>query len=190
MATLRTLLSACGEQPTALQQRAQRQLMLWENWLQPLSAASPTGEDPGYDDNFQRMREQVNKLTGADTGLVSQLAEDLLTATTKDIRVATYYIWARLHRDGEAGLADGLELLAGLLQYFGDGLHPQRGRSRKAALEWLAGQRMLDSLSRYPEAAKNDQARICGALWLIEQTIESLPADTRPDLGGLYHALA
>ncbi|HFI2719999.1 TPA: hypothetical protein ACGPXX_003261, partial [Escherichia coli] len=27
------------------------------------------------------------------------------------MRIATYYIWARLHRDGERGLAEGLALL-------------------------------------------------------------------------------
>ncbi|MCS5933174.1 type VI secretion system ImpA family N-terminal domain-containing protein [Klebsiella pneumoniae subsp. pneumoniae] len=49
-----------------------------------------------------------------------------LLATTKDIRIVTYYCWARLHQDGEAGLADGLELLAGLLQRYGMQLYPQR----------------------------------------------------------------
>lgn len=67
--------------------------------------------NPGYDDDFQLMREEVNKLSGADADLICTLAEKLLTTTTKDIRVATYYAWARLHREGEAGLADGLDLL-------------------------------------------------------------------------------
>jgi predicted component of type VI protein secretion system len=29
------------------------------------------------------------------------------------------YCWAKLHREGEQGLAEGLELLAGLLERFG-----------------------------------------------------------------------
>jgi type VI secretion system protein VasJ len=77
-----------------------------------------------------------------------------LTTVAKDIRVATYYCWAKLHREGEQGLAEGLELLAGLLERFGTQLHPQRDRSRKAALEWLAGSRMTDSLSLYPEVVR------------------------------------
>ena len=77
---------------------------------------NPRGDDPGYDDDFQQMREEVNKITGADSDLICRLAEKLLTTVTKDIRVASYYAWARLHRDGESGLADGLELLAGLMQ--------------------------------------------------------------------------
>jgi type VI secretion system protein VasJ len=122
------------------------------------------GEDPGYDDDFQRIREEVNKLSGIDTGLICTLAEKLLTTTAKDIRIATYYCWARLHQDGEAGFAEGLELLAGLLQRYGTQLHPQRERSRKPALEWLAGSRVLDSLSLWPEVVREDAAhRRCAA---------------------------
>lgn len=70
---------------------------------------------PGYGDDFQEMREEVNKLSGANTELICQLAEKLLTMTAKDIRLATYHCWAKLHREGEQGMAKGLELLAGLI---------------------------------------------------------------------------
>ncbi len=115
---------------------------------------------------FSRCARRLTGLSGADTALICTLAEKLLTTATKDIRVATYYTWARLQQDGESGLADGLELLAGLLQRFGDRLHPQRERSRAAALEWLCSTRMLDTLILWPEVVKADALRIGGALWL------------------------
>lgn len=172
MASVLTLINACQAVPETLVAQTQQRLLLWESWLQPVAADSPTGNDPGYNDDFQLMREEVNKLSGADTDLICQLAEKLLTTVTRDIRVASYYAWARLHRDGEAGLADGLELLAGLMQRFGLHLHPQRERSRKAALDWLASQRMLDSLSLFPEVNNSVAMRITGALLLIEQAEE------------------
>lgn len=177
MANLQTLLAACQVEQTNLADQAQRRLAQWEKWLLPLSAANPTGDDPGYDDDFQQMREEVNKLSGADTELVCQLAEKLLTTVTKDIRVASYYAWAQLHRNGETGLADGLELLAALIQRFHSQLHPQRERSRQGAMEWLASSRMLDSLSRYPEVNNAATVRIAGALLLLEQGANmALPA--------------
>lgn len=183
MASVHTLITACQAAPEALAEQAQQRLSLWDNWLRPVQADNPTGADPGYDDDFQQMREEVNKLSGADTDLICTLAEKLLTTTSKDIRVATYYAWARLHRDGEAGLADGLDLLAGLMQRFNTLLHPQRERSRQGALEWLASTRMLDSLSLYPEANNTDTLRIAGALWLTEQVAEgAIP-------GALHQAL-
>ncbi|EMB9089958.1 type VI secretion system protein TssA [Klebsiella michiganensis] len=177
MANVYTLISVCQAAADALAVQTQQRLLLWNNWLQPLSADKPAGDDPGYDDDFQQMREEVNKITGADSDLICRLAEKLLATVTKDIRVASYYAWARLHRDGESGLADGLELLAGLMQGFGEQLHPLRERSRRAAFDWLAGQRMLDSLSLYPEAGSTDALRISGALLLMEQAQEGTVPD-------------
>lgn len=189
MTTLNTLQNACAAQAESLLQLAQQQAALWENWLHPVTPDMPAGEDPGYNDDFQQMREEVNKLSGADTALVCILAEKLLTSTCKDVRVATYYIWARLHMDGESGMADGLAMLAGLVQRFGDDLHPQRGNSRKLSLEWLAGSRVLDSLSLYPEVVKTDFERILAALTLIEECLAGWDETSRPQLGSLYTAL-
>ncbi|MBF7978986.1 MULTISPECIES: type VI secretion system protein TssA [Rahnella] len=189
MSTLITLQSACSANPESLPEQAEQQTALWENWLRPVTSEMPAGEDPGYNDDFQQMREEVNKLSGADTTLTCELAEKLLTAHCKDVRVATYYIWARLHRDGEAGLADALSLLAGLITRFGESLHPQRANSRRTALEWLAGSRVLDSLSLFPEVNRVDFARIVGALALIEQGLSTWETASRPQLGALYTAL-
>lgn len=189
MSTLNALLSACQTEQAPLLTATRERVAQWDSWLQPLSGSSPVGEDPGYDDDFQQMREEVNKLSGADTELICRLAEKQLTTTAKDIRVATYYCWAKLHREGEQGLAEGLELLAGLLERFGTQLHPQRDRSRKAALEWLAGSRMTDSLSLYPEVVRSDAIRTTGALLLIAGLSENEPDETRPELNALYGAL-
>lgn len=105
------------------------------------------------------------------------------------IRVATWYCWAKLHREGEQGLAEGLELLAGLLERFGTQLHPQRDRSRKAALEWLGGSRMTDSLSLYPEVVRENAERTTGALLLIAKLTANEPEETRPEFNALYGTL-
>ncbi|MBB1199820.1 type VI secretion system protein TssA [Enterobacteriaceae bacterium 89] len=189
MSTLDTLISTCQVDREPLVAATRVRVLQWESWLHPITAEAPVGEDPGYDDDFQQMREEVNKLSGADTELICRLAEKLLTTSAKDIRVATYYCWARLHREGESGLADGLELLAGMLGRFGLQLYPQRERSRKAALDWLAGSRMTDSLSLYPEVVKEDAERTAGALLLIAELTDNESDDTRPQLNALYGAL-
>ncbi|KGT95503.1 type VI secretion protein [Erwinia typographi] len=190
MNTLQNLVTACQADESLLREQAQSRTEYWQLWLAPVSDILPAGEDPGYDDDFQRIREEVNRLSGTDTALICQLAEKLLTTATKDIRVATFYCWARLHQDGEAGLAEGLELLAGLLQRYGGQLHPQRARSRRAALEWLAGARVLDSLSLYPEVVPEDAQRTAGALLLIRDGLAAEPEASRPALNALYSALA
>lgn len=112
MDALLNLVVACQADETLLRQQAQSRMESWQRWLTPISEINPTGEDPGYDDDFQRIREEVNKLSGIDTGLICQLAEKVLTTEAKDVRVATYYCWARLHQDGETGFEEQLRLLS------------------------------------------------------------------------------
>lgn len=186
--SLRTLIARCLGERDALS-LAQLQAERWQAWLQPISSQSPVGEDPGYDDDFQRMREEVNKLSGADVDLVMQLAEKLLTRHCKDLRVATYYLWARLHKEGEAGLADGLGLLAALVERYAGDVLPERANSRKMALEWLNSGKVLDCLSLYPEVVKEEAERTVAALAWLERGLDAWPQDQRPALGTLYGAL-
>lgn len=189
MSTLDNVVRACQADEELLRQQAQKRGEKWLSWLTPVGESDPTGDDPGYNDDFQRIREEVNKLSGINTGLICTLAEKLLTGSVKDIRIVTYYCWARLHQDGEAGFAEGLDLLAAMLQRFGSRLHPQRERSRKAALEWLAGSRVLDSLSLYPEAGRDEAHRTAGALLLIDESLQGESEASRPQLNALYRAL-
>lgn len=189
MATLNALLTACQAERDPLMEQTQQRLALWDNWLLPVSEDAPCGEDPGYDDDFQQLREEMDRLSGIDPEQICRLCEKLLTTVTKDIRVAAWYAWARLAMDGEAGLADGLELLAALLLRFGSQLHPQRERPRTAALGWLAGTRMLDTLALYPEVSVEDSRRIAGALLVIGQETTAEDGEPLIQAGALYTAL-
>ncbi|MDM3799753.1 type VI secretion system protein TssA, partial [Proteus mirabilis] len=68
-------------------------------------------------------------------------------------------------------------------------LLPQRATSRKAALEWLSGQRGLDSLSLYPEVDHNEFSRIIALLALIEDEFQNWGEDEKPQLVGLHKIL-
>ncbi|OKB64506.1 type VI secretion protein, partial [Serratia marcescens] len=83
MSTLNALPGACQAEQETLLAATRERVAQWDSWLQPLSGPTPVGEDPGYDDDFQQMREEVNKLSGADTELICRLAETLLTTTAK-----------------------------------------------------------------------------------------------------------
>jgi type VI secretion system protein VasJ len=187
--SLDTLIDRCLGDRDALAM-ARTQAERWQAWLQPISADAPVGDDPGYDDDFQRMREEANKLSGADVEQVLQWAQNLLCLRCKDLRVATYYLWARLHKDGEAGLADGLSLLAALLERYAGDVLPARPNSRKMALEWLASAKVLDCLSLYPEVVKEEAQRTVAALAWLERGLQAWPQDQRPALGALYAALS
>ncbi|MDR0277389.1 MAG: type VI secretion system protein TssA [Paucimonas sp.] len=162
----------------------------WHDWLLPISEVSPAGEDPAYADDFQHVREEVDKLSGADPAQVAQRAGNLLETRCKDLRVATYYLWARLQLDGEPGLADGLNLVAALLERFPQDILPSRPASRRMALEWLATAKVLDGLARFPAVVKEEAERTVAALAWLDRSVQAWPQDQRPQLGGLYSALS
>ncbi|KQQ56029.1 type VI secretion protein [Pseudomonas sp. Leaf127] len=162
----------------------------WADWLLPIDAAAPAGEDPACDDDFQRLREEVNKLSAADAPQVLLLAEKLLKQRCKDLRVASYYAWARLQMQGEAGLAAGLGLLAALVEHYPDQVLPVRGNGRRMAVEWLTSARVLDSLALYPDVVMAEAERTVAALAWLAQAVLAWPVEQRPALGGLYGALS
>ncbi|MBO1587961.1 type VI secretion system protein TssA [Yersinia wautersii] len=192
MSSPAALLALCATDEAEQQQlisRAESASSLWDNWLLPISPESEVGEDPAYNDDFQSMREEINKLSGIDPTFMCQLAEKLLCQTTKDIRVVTWYIQARLHRDGEKGLAEGLTLLGAMLARYGARCHPLRPVARKGALEWLNSTKVLDSLALWPEVAREDAELTAGTLSLLHGAVSAWPENERPSFAGLCSAL-
>lgn len=192
MANAYALLGLCvpdSESRNALLARAQNSLANWESWLQPLAQGEGAGDDPAYDDDFQLMREEINKLSGTDTELLCRLAQSILCNSARDIRVVTWYCFARLQRDGEQGLLEGLALLTAMLGRYGERCYPLRASARKSALEWLNSRKMQDTLARWPEATREQTAQTAAALNLLASQLERWPEDERPSLEGLSRTL-
>ncbi len=157
--------------------------------LRPDEQTWKTGDDPAYDDNFLLMREEINKLSGTDPDQLCALAEKILCESAKDIRVVTWYIQARLSRDGEKGLAEGLLLLAAMLSRYGKRCHPLRSNAMKAALEWLNSSKILDTLLRWPEVERDDASLTVGAVNLLAASVTDWPESEKPIFAGLCSAL-
>ena len=56
MSLLDTLISSCfADDTNKMQQLAQQQIALWDRWLLPITPNQPVGDDPSYEDDFERM---------------------------------------------------------------------------------------------------------------------------------------
>lgn len=157
----------------------------WSAWLVPFAGDDGTGRDPGYEDAFFELKDEVTKLSGIDDALIVRSCEQLTKEVGKDLRVAGYYAFARLRQDGPAGLADGLELAAALVERFGVALLPSRPEAKKGALEWLATTRMIDLLESHGdhgEFAPADLERAIAALDLLVTRTGDWPEAARPNL--------
>ncbi len=160
----------------------QERLEAWSAWLVPLSGEAGIGRDPGYEDLFFALREETQKLSGIDDGLILRACEQLLKETGKDLRLAGYYAFARLRLDGPAGFADGLELTAALLDRFGEFVLPVRAEAKKGALDMLATGRIIDLLDNRGAFSASDLARVLAALDVIISTTSMWSEAARPNL--------
>ena len=185
---LNLCLPAAADQQSVLSQTSEN-LSRWSSWLTPLPTGNGAGDDPTYEDDFQLMREEINKLSGTDTDLLCRLSEQVVTHQARDIRVVTWYIFARLQREGDSGLADGLMLLIAMLKQAGQHCHPLRSNARLTALEWLNSDKVLDAFSRWPDVTREDTARTAAALCLLEEALASMSDSEQPSFVGLLRAL-
>jgi type VI secretion system protein VasJ len=147
----------------------------WDDWLRPIGDDAPIGSDPGYDDDFLAIKDEVARLSNIDDTLIVDTAERLLKQSAKDVRLAVYYVYGRMRRDGAEGVASGFELLSALIDRFGDALLPARAETRKAALEWLAGSTFADRLDRVQGLSHSFLERTLSALALITERTAQWP---------------
>jgi len=121
--------------------------------LAPIAGASPVGASLRYEPIYDQVKEarredddlpqgdwQASRKT-ADWPLVVRLTTDALTKRTKDLQLAAWLTEALLHRDGIAGLRDGLSLIHQFLEQFWDGVYPEIDdgdlEMRAAPVEWV-----------------------------------------------------
>jgi type VI secretion system protein ImpA len=121
-----------------------------DNLLNPIPGENPSGEDlrytPVYDQIKEARREEEGYEPGewiktADYPQVVKLCVEALANKSKDLQIAAWLTDASLRTEGFTALAQGLELLRGLVGTFWDELYPQLedgdAELRAGPLQWV-----------------------------------------------------
>jgi type VI secretion system protein ImpA len=162
---------------------------LRDDLLNPIPGDNPSGPDlryaPAYDQIKEARRQEDDAEQGvwqrevktADWPLVVKLASEFLAKKSKDLQIAAWLTEAVVHREGFAGLKQGLDLTLGLLTGFWDTVHPRIEEDdlemRATPLNWVGSQ--LDvPLRRVPLTRE-------GHDWI--QYKESLSVPAEEDVG-------
>jgi len=111
---------------------------------EPIDPGQPTGEDVQYDEKFEQLQEEIEKLSspaaveGIDWNQVVALASEILAQKSKDLRVAGQLAVALTKTRKIEGLAIGLQIYRDLLENYWEDLFPPKSRikGRLGALEW------------------------------------------------------
>jgi len=129
---------------------------LRDDLLNPIPGDNPSGPDlryaPAYDQIKEARRQEDDAEQGvwqrevkiADWPLVVKLASEFLAKKSKDLQIAAWLTEAAVHREGFAGLRQGLDLTLGLLTSFWDTVHPEIEDDdlelRATPLNWVGSQ--------------------------------------------------
>ncbi|HEY3587317.1 MAG TPA: type VI secretion system ImpA family N-terminal domain-containing protein, partial [Myxococcaceae bacterium] len=114
-------------------------------WLEPISAATPSGSSARYDPEYERILLEVGKLEAPTGGTVdwlqvATLGKKLLSTKSKDMLLAAYTGFALFApKKSLSGLLEGMVLVSELTDRFWDSLFPdgKRQKARANAVGWF-----------------------------------------------------
>ncbi|BAI74031.1 impA domain protein (plasmid) [Azospirillum sp. B510] len=144
-----------------------------------------------YEPEFDRLQSEVAKLDSGGPNAVDwrEVVRHALTITetkSKDLLVGSYLAYGLLRTESYAGLADGLMILAGMVEAFWDDLHPPKKReaARVNAVNWL-GERLGPVVAEHPATPGNAAAVLASAdaLGRLNEALLSRLENSRPELG-------
>ena len=109
----------------------------------PINEGNFAGDDVRYSSEYEVLENELGKATALhetaaiDWQKVRENSEILLSAHSKDLRVASWLIWGLYQRESFPGLQAGFSLLHYLCLNHWAELHPRKPRTRAAAISWL-----------------------------------------------------
>src|SRR5262245_42797645 len=139
-------------------------LPLAKPYLDPIPGAAPTGKDaraePAYEE-VTREIEKLSALTGAKVAwpTVAEKGSEILKATSKDLRIASFVAFALYHLEGLDGLTTGAITVAEMMEAFWPTMFPDAARikGRVGALKWLLD-KLAEALPSRQVGAKDKAA--------------------------------
>ncbi|MEP0548447.1 MAG: type VI secretion system protein TssA [Rhodothermales bacterium] len=111
--------------------------------LDPISPSNPVGDDVKYEDSFQQLKAEVDKVQSAgaeaDFDRIVELGRKVVTTLSKDLTAASYLGFGLLRTQGLGGLDESASVVRILCETYWDDLYPPTRRmvARKNALQLL-----------------------------------------------------
>ncbi len=162
----------------------------------PIREEDPAGDDVLYEENFQQLKTEINKIGSAagaaDYEQIVDLARAVLTEQSKDLRAAGYLVIGEARANGVEEAAEAVQAIHVLIDEYWDDLYPEssRMRSRGNALQFV-GDRLPDWLQATSFDAPDREAlvRMSEALDDIQAFSMEEMGEHAPSLSGLLNDL-
>ncbi|MBD9441766.1 type VI secretion system protein TssA [Pseudomonas sp. PDM04] len=109
----------------------------------PVSTGNFAGEDVRFSNDYESLESELAKSSSmhesgqVDWLKIREISERLLSTQSKDLRVGAWLTWALYQCESFQGLLAGLGLLHDLCENHWGDVHPNKARTRAAAIRWL-----------------------------------------------------
>ena len=140
---------------------------------QPLAGDSPAGENARYDQDYDAVKVEIDKLTalsageeGVDWAKVVTGSAGLLSEKTKDLNLAAFLALGLFRVEGYAGLACGLQIILDLMDNLWEQAFPplKRMKARANVFNWIEERIGEVVPDRKPEDDEAEAVRRCQEL--------------------------
>jgi type VI secretion system protein VasJ len=149
--------------------------------IQPIGS-NGTGEDPRYSDQFNQIKQEIDRLSDANFDLALKLSREVLVSEGKDLRVAGYLILSTLYCKGVAVLPEAITVYRMIMDKLWDGCYPLKVSARIQAYAWLNSDRMDTFIQQQngEEASLADLQRLRGEIDLLNKVARERLGDEAP----------
>jgi type VI secretion system protein VasJ len=154
-----------------------------ESILAPISDKEPVGVDVTYEDSFQQLKAEINKIGsasgGADFDRIVELAMRILKDQSKDLNAASYLALGLCRVDGWKGIAEGFGAVRHLTVTFWEDLFPLKRRmaARRNTMQFVV-ERLGEWMELNPPGPQDRDAIV----WALEE-VEALQAFAMAEMG-------
>ncbi|MGV6832779.1 MAG: type VI secretion system ImpA family N-terminal domain-containing protein, partial [bacterium] len=111
--------------------------------VEAITKETPTGTDYKYEDAYIAIESEIDKTMSASSAgevnwqFVQQSSEEILSEQSKDLKIASYWLYAKWKLEGWRGLEEGIPILTQLLEVYQLTLFPKSDKVKRRILEWL-----------------------------------------------------
>ena len=147
--------------------------------------ASPVGSEVRGEPAFDLLEAELSKLSSPvhsasiDWNKITRLSAELLSTKGKDLMVACYLTGGLFETRSLLGMADGLQVIADLLETYWDTLYPplKRIRGRRNAVQWLVDRMQQRSTEAAWTELPPQEVALIGRLLASLKTMEAVLTD-------------
>lgn len=111
--------------------------------MQKITKETPVGTDYKYEDAYIAIESEIDKTMSASSAgevnwqFVQESSEEILSEQSKDLKIASYWLYAKWKLEGWRGLEEGIPILTQLLEVYQLTLFPKSDKVKRRILEWL-----------------------------------------------------